>query len=164
MRFKKERLWRLGVIVCTGERWVLLWRTLFLCLHMWYTRTWVSNVLRTAGAATDWALHQERSYVHVKKAGWCGDSLAKACAQICRENLQFKNKCSLLSSEQLHRQQARVIFIPQEARRVRVGSLFNVASHIVKACLGTAPLYHTIGAQDLAVSRGLMASRVWEEE
>ncbi|KAF3610436.1 hypothetical protein DY000_02049812 [Brassica cretica] len=62
------------------------------------------------------------------------------------------------------KQQAVCMFKPQEASLTFVGSRLRFASHMLKACLGTAPLNHTDLAHTFSSARGLTASQVFEEE
>ena len=55
-------------------------------------------------------------------------------------------------------------FSPHDASLIRVGNLFRVASHMLKACLGTAPLNQTIEAQFLVVPRRRSTSQVLAAE
>ena len=125
---------------------------------------WQSSFLSVEGAVCDEDLHQERSSAQEKKADCLGANLESASDQIWELNLHLRNKWSLTSSSTLHRQQHLLIFNPQEASLALVGSLFKFASHMLKACLGTAPLNHTVVDHALEVLRGRRTSHVRAEE
>lgn len=81
-----------------------------------------------------------------------------------RLNSHLSRRWYLDSTFEAHRQHSGETGSPQETNLDLVGSLSNVATHIVKAFLGVAPLNQTEIAQYLTVAFGLKHSQVFEAE
>lgn len=138
--------------IAAGVRDSESWRRLFLSVQMLEIVACETSLLRVLLVTESFnAVHSAKA-IQVWNARWEYPSLRRTKTQISSLISHCRNKCVLVSSTLLQRQQEDDIFIPQLINLVLVGRRSWWAIHAVKAWRGTWPLNQIFRVQSFSSS------------